>query len=125
MAPPPRKRGGGAIALLAQSDPPHHGPCRRHTSPGPGRQTVTKTGTPSADSPAKPEPKRSRQYSLTDRQVADCHRSPYSPPLPAIGGRDQPPSTYSLPTRRGWHFCWPPVGRRADAPVLGGWAGPG
>ena len=41
-----------------------------------GRQIVTKTGTPSADSRAKPEPGPGRQYSFTDRKVADCHRSP-------------------------------------------------
>src|SRR5262249_5425612 len=119
MAPPPRKRGGGAIALLAQGDPPHYGPCWRHISHGPGRQIVIKTGTPSADSRAKPEPKRSRQYSFTDRQVADCHRSPFSPPLPAIGGRGQPLSTYSPPSMRRlvlcpFRGCW-----RAVRPVRG------
>jgi hypothetical protein len=39
------------------------------------RQIVIKTGTPSADSRAKPEPRRGRQYSFTNRKVADCHRS--------------------------------------------------
>src|SRR6266699_1325127 len=43
--------------------------------PGPGRQIVIKTGTPSADSRAKPEPKRGRSYSFTNRKVTDCHRS--------------------------------------------------
>src|SRR5215471_2362516 len=42
---------------------------------GPGRQIVIKTGKPSADSRAKPEPRRGRSYSFTNRKVTDCHRS--------------------------------------------------
>jgi hypothetical protein len=41
------------------------------------------TGKPSADSRATPEPKPGRQYTPNSRKVADCHRSPFSPPLPA------------------------------------------
>src|SRR6266516_4033007 len=67
----------------------------------------------SADSRAKPEPKRGRQYSFTNHKVADCHRSPFSPPLPAIGRSDQPLSTYSLPNRGGWAAGWSVVARTA------------
>jgi hypothetical protein len=98
MAPAARKRGGGVIALLLQGDPPHYGAKPGATSAGPGRRIVLRTGKPSADSRARPEPRPGRQYSITDRKVADCHRSPFSPPLPAtvtIGL-----STYSLPITR-------------------------
>jgi len=59
-----QQRGGGAIALLAQGDPPRYGAVLAPHQPGPGRQIVPKTGAPSADSRAKPEPKRGRQYTL-------------------------------------------------------------
>jgi hypothetical protein len=58
---------GRSTALRARQAP---------QQPGPGRQIVTKTGKPSTDSRAKPESGPGRQYSLTDRKVADCHRSP-------------------------------------------------
>lgn len=70
-----QQRGAGAIALLAQGDPPRYGAVLAPHQPGPGRRIVLKTGKPSADSRAKPEPKRSRQYSFNDRKMADCHRS--------------------------------------------------
>src|SRR5262249_41288551 len=57
-----QQRGGGAIALLAQGDPPHYGPCWRHISPGPAGGSFPRQAKPSADSRAKPEPKRGRQY---------------------------------------------------------------
>src|SRR5262249_10203605 len=79
------QRGGGAIALLAQGDPPHYGPCWAPYQPGPGRQIVIKTGTPSADSRAKPEPKPGRQYSLYRPQGGGLSPITLSPPLPPWG----------------------------------------
>jgi hypothetical protein len=74
MAPPPdsaagcdRPVGAGRSTALRAVLAPHQ--------PGPGRQIVIKTGKPSADSRAKPEPKRGRSYSFTNRKVTDCHRS--------------------------------------------------
>src|SRR5262249_31114672 len=66
--------------------------------PGPGRQIVIKTATPSADSRAKPDPSEADSTPFTNHKVADRHRSPFSPPLPQIGGPDQPPPTYPLPS---------------------------
>src|SRR5260221_14339329 len=74
MAPPPdraagcdRPAGAGRSTALKAVLAPHQ--------PGPGRQIVIRTGKPSADSRAKPEPKRGQSYSFTNRKVTDCHRS--------------------------------------------------
>jgi hypothetical protein len=65
--------------------------------PGPGRQIVIKTGKAvSRFSSQAGTQSEADSPTPASRNVADCHRSPFSPPLPAIGGPDQPPSTYSL-----------------------------
>jgi len=46
------------------------------TSPGAGRRIVLKTGTPSTDSRAKPEPSEGDGTPPPTAKVADCHRSP-------------------------------------------------
>ena len=83
MAPAAQQRGGGVIALLAQGDPPHQGPGRCHISPGPSRRIVLKTGNPSTDSRARPEPVRGRGYSSTTHNVAQMPRSASTYILPA------------------------------------------
>ena len=62
-----RPAGAGRSTALRAVLAPHQ--------PGPSRQIVIKTGKPSADSRARPEPKRGRSYSFTNRKVTDCHRS--------------------------------------------------
>ena len=99
MAPPPdsaagcdRPVGAGRSTALTAVLAPHQ--------PGPGRQIVTRTGKPSADSRAKPET-RARPIVLLHQPQGDG-LSPInpSPPLPAIG-TGRPLSTYSLPITSG------------------------
>jgi hypothetical protein len=94
MAPPPTARwrcdrpvGAGRSTALKAALAPHQ--------PGPGRRIVLRTGKPSADSRAKPEPKRGRQYSSYRPQGGGLSPITLSPPLPQSAPVGLP--TYSLP----------------------------
>src|SRR5262245_55968350 len=83
MAPPPSSAAEVRSPCWRRAIHRTVGQCWRHISLGPAGGSFQRQAKPSADSRAKPDPKRGRQYTPSGRKVADCHRSPFSPPLPA------------------------------------------
>ena len=121
MAPPPSSAAEVRSPCWRRAIHRTKGQCWRHISPGPAGGSLSRQARrPPIREPSR-NPSEADSTPFTNHKVADCHRTPFSPPLPAIGGPDQPPSTYSLPNRDAYSCgrLLPDAARRTSDSVAG------